>query len=97
MLISEWIGLVALIGTNAGISIGIYKYFDGRISRVYERFDEHKKNVEESFVKKDLCKIMHDNSAANITGLENRLTIQVKDLKKQVEDNFAVVIGLMKK
>lgn len=95
MLIGEWIGLVTLIATNAGISIGIYKHFDGRIeksnanvdtkiARVFQRFDEYKTETENKYVKKDLCKVMHDNNSDNLSGLETRIEKRFDKLDEQV-------------
>jgi hypothetical protein len=91
------IGVGGLLLTNIGVIIGIFKYFNARINRVYERFDEHKKEMADKYVLKDLCKIMHENSSSNLNGLETRINNSFNELKKEVKDNFAVVIDLMKK
>jgi len=97
MQLGEWIGLAGLLATNVGTAIGIYKYFNSKVDRVYERFDEFKKTIKEECVQKDLCKIMHENSSSNLSGLEKRITDSVGKLEKKVDDNFKVVIDLMKK
>ena len=97
MQLGEWIGLVGLLATNAATAVGIYKYFNSKIDRVYERFDEFKKDIKEDFVQRDLCKIMHENSSSNLNGLEKRITDSVRKLEEKVDDNFKVVIDLMKK
>jgi hypothetical protein len=97
MQLGEWIGLASLLVTNVGTAIGIYKYFNSKVDRVYERFDEFKKTIKVEFVQKELCKIMHENSSSNLNGLEKRITDSVGKLEKKVDDNFKVVIDLMKK
>ena len=91
------IGVGGLLLTNIGVIVGIFKYFNARINRVYERFDEHKKTVENKYVLKEMCKIMHENSSSNLNGLEARINSSFNELKKEVKDNFTVVIDLMKK
>lgn len=65
--------VIGLLLTNAGFLFGMWKYFDGRISRVYQRFDEHKESVESKFVRKDLCSMVHTNTADHLTQLESRI------------------------
>ena len=107
MITTEWMGLAGFLLTNLGAHIGVFKYITGKIdknqevndlkiSRVYTRFDEHKKTVEDKFVVKDMCKIVHENSSETLRGMERRMTSSLKDLEKKVDDNFKVVIDLMK-
>lgn len=72
MQIGEWIGLAGLLATNAATAVGIYKYFNNKVDRVYQRFDELKKAINVEFVSKDICKIMlqllFDSGDCNWTG-----------------------------
>lgn len=98
MQLGEWLGLAGLLATNVGTAIGIYKYFNSKVDRVYERFDEYKKIIKSEFVQKDLCKVMHENSSSNLNGLEKRLGDRIENLEKTVADNFKVVMDqLLKK
>ncbi len=83
-MITEWIGMGGLLLTNAGMLIGIYKHFDGRIGRIYERFDQHKKDIEGKFVLNTMCKVMHDNNASNLNGLETRIEKRFDKLDEQI-------------
>jgi len=40
---------------------------------VYERFDQYKTNIENKFVYKDMCSILHQNNSTNFSKLENRM------------------------
>ena len=84
MLISEWIGLTAMIGTNAGVAIGIYKYFNAKLETVWNRFDEHKEKVEATYVRKDACQLLHTSTADNLKGLETRLEKRFDKLEAQI-------------
>jgi hypothetical protein len=98
-MIGEIVSLSALVLTNAGISIGVYKYFNGRVeknstdqdkkfNRVYERFDEHKKETGEKYVLKDMCGVMHKTNAENLVGLETRLNDRLDKADLKIESNF---------
>jgi hypothetical protein len=101
MIIGEWIGLGSLMVANVGLVYVTYNHFSKKIGRVYERFDEYKNHMEGTvdakFVQKDLCAVMHQTNADNLTGIETRLTIALHQLEKKVDDNFRVVIDMMKK
>ena len=63
MNVLEITSVIVAVVSVLGIVFGILKYTAGRIHRVYERFDEHKKTVEiqmkEDFTKKEICQIIH--------------------------------------
>ncbi len=84
MLISEWIGLSTLLATNAGVAIGIYKYFNSKIDTVWKRFDEHKEHTEETYVRKDSCSLLHTTTADNLKGLEGRIDKRFDKLELQI-------------
>jgi hypothetical protein len=73
MTIHDWMGLFGVLIAFCGILFGIFKYYDGRISAVFRRFDDHKKFTDENFVRITTCKILHDASEGNTGRLERRL------------------------
>lgn len=46
---------------------------DSKVSRVYQRFDEYKNMIENSFVRRDVCQVMHQSTAASVTSLASRI------------------------
>jgi ribosomal protein S20 len=92
----QWIALWSLIATQVGAFVGMYKYFDSRINRSYERMDENKKEAEREFVRKESCKILHANTAENLIGTESRIVTRFDKLDKKVEDMFNMIIDLLK-
>ena len=84
MLISEWVGLTGLVGTNAAIGIGIFKYFNNKLESVWRRFDEHKERTESTYVRKDSCQLLHKTTADNLIGLETRLEKRFDKLEEQM-------------
>jgi hypothetical protein len=84
MLISEWIGLTGLLAANAGVNIGIYKYFNSKLDTVWKRFDEHKNKIEETYVRRDSCQLLHASTADNLKGLEIRIDKRFDKLEAQI-------------
>jgi len=97
MVLEDIAVISGILITNAAVNVGIYKYFDARINRVYERLDEHKKENEIKFVRRDLCDVMHKNSSENIIGLELRIVNRFIQLEKKVDDSFDMILGILKK
>jgi hypothetical protein len=89
--------VLGLIATNGALLFGMWKYFDQRISRVYERFDEHKEEIKNEFVKKESCDLLHNNTANNLRGVENRMDARFDKLETKVESAFAMILDLLKK
>jgi hypothetical protein len=85
--------VIGLLLTNAAFLFGMWRYFDGRISRVYERLDEVKMFSDGKFVEKDMCKVLHDQGSLATTGLETRLSIRMDKL----ENKFDRIIDLLTK
>lgn len=73
MILRDWIAMAAMFITFASFMFGLYRYFDGRISAIFRRFDEHKKFTDDNFVRVNTCKILHDVNASNTDKLEKRL------------------------
>ncbi len=107
-MFGEWIGLASLIATNVGINIGIYKYFNNRldklnaendkkVNRIFERFDEHKKDMEEKFVRKDVCLVMHEQTAGNLSGLEVRMEKRLDKLEANIKDSLQEIAKILQK
>jgi hypothetical protein len=92
MLITEIATVSALVLTNAAASVGIYKYFDSRINRVYERIDEIKNMQDKMFVRREMCDVLHKNTADNLVGAENRIVERLTVLEKKVEDLFGRIL-----
>lgn len=88
--------MIGLLITNAGFLFGMWKYFDARLNRVYERFDEHKDTVEEIYVRRDNCTLLHNNTAQNLVGVESRMDIRFDKLEKKVDESFAMIFELLK-
>ena len=65
---------------------------DAKIVRVYSRLDEHKNLIETKFVTKDVCQVLHENTASNLSGLESRITANFDRLEKKIEDTFKLVL-----
>jgi hypothetical protein len=87
----EMMGWLTIVGTNIATSVGIYKYFNGRLARVYERLDEVKQGQENTYVRKDVCGVMHKETANNLIGSEVRLTARLDKL----ENKFDQIIDLI--
>ena len=81
---AEWVGYGGLLLTNIGVFIGMFKHFNNRISRVYERFDEYKRDTDNKYVPNAMCKVMHDNNASNLNGLEERIEKRFDKLDEQI-------------
>lgn len=103
---SETHQIISLLAIMMGIILGAYGYAtkavsdmkketEERIKRVYERFDEYKKNIEgrieRTCVVKDMCVVMHNTNDVNIKRIEesmvhgfNTLSAKIDDVQKQV-------------
>jgi len=88
--------IAGLLLTNAGFLFGMWKYFDARISRVYERLDNVKCFVDSEFIKKEMCRVLHQNSADNFIGVEKRINDRFTQLEKKVDDSFGMILDLLK-
>ena len=101
MLLNEigtLVGIVlGVLGSVLGTTIGLYKYFTGRmdkiqkecsekIARVYERFDEYKTNVESKFVHMDMCELKHENNNVNFIRLEQRVEEGFKRVDAKLDE-----------
>jgi len=89
--------IVGLLLTNAGFLFGMWRYFDTRLSRVYGRLDEVKADTENKYVRKDNCALLHNNTADNLKGVEERMDVRFDKLEKKVDDSFKLILDLLKK
>lgn len=46
---------------------------EGKVGRVYERFDEYKNFIETNFIRKDMCSVLHADNARIAQRTESRL------------------------
>jgi hypothetical protein len=81
----EMIAIIGMLITNAAFLFGCWKYFDARLSRVYTRMDEVREGIEEKYVRKDNCVLLHNNTADNLKGLEARIEKRFDKLDIQIE------------
>jgi hypothetical protein len=88
--------VIGLLLTNAAFLFGMWKYFDARISRVYMRFDEHRTQIEATYVRKDNCALLHSTTVDNLTGVENRMNVRFDKLELKVESAFTMILDLLK-
>ena len=47
--------------------------FDSKIGRVYQRFDEYKTCLESSFIRKEMCDVVHNSTAVAMMEVVKRL------------------------
>jgi len=97
MNLMQWLALWGLVLSQIGAFIGMYKYFDSRINRSYERMDENRKDVEREFVRKESCAILHANTAENLVGTESRMVARFDKLDKKVEDMLNMILDILQK
>ena len=75
----------------------MWKYFDARVTRVYARLDEVKDSIDNKFVLKENCKILHNNTADNFTSSENRTVIRIDKLEAKVEGMMKEILSILRK
>lgn len=66
-------GVLAIVGFAIGTHLKVTKVqedADRKIGRVYERIDETKKDTEIKFVKKDMCDLLHKQTADKVEKIE---------------------------
>jgi hypothetical protein len=88
-----WFAAIGMIISNIAGLVGVLKYFNSRFEKMYKDLDDYKKEADQNYVRKDLCKVMHEQSAINIVGLETRLTIRQDKLEGKMDE----VISLLTK
>lgn len=80
-IIFEWVmggGLLAVVGFSLATyrEIGkIRKDEESKRGRIYERLDEVKKNSDDKFTNKDVCKILHEHLGKDITDIKTDIKL----------------------
>lgn len=65
---------------------------DKKVARIYERFDEYKNFTEFQFVRKDMCGIMHNNTA----GLVADITLRIDGIDKKIDEIKDLIMSKLK-
>ena len=82
--IFEWMvtgGVLALAGVSIGTYIHVGKMKDEqeqKRARVYERLDEVKKDLDEKFVHKDICKVLHEQMARDLVDIKTDVKLLLR-------------------
>lgn len=63
---------------------------DSKRQTIYRRFDEYKNHLETNFVRREMCALMHNETAKAVT----RIADEMSDIKKQLSEVKAIVITL---
>lgn len=63
---------------------------DAKIGRVYERFDDYKVHMEDNFIRKEMCTVMH---AANATATEEFRKEMLRRLESLECKMDAIIMG----
>jgi chaperonin cofactor prefoldin len=62
------------------------------VNRVWARFDEYKKvlddKLENRYVQKNVCDILHQSTASNLQGTEKRIDARLEKLENRVDEAF---------
>jgi hypothetical protein len=96
MIWSEIGAVLGIVGTNALVSLSIYKYFNDKIGRVYGRLDEVKEDIDGKFVRKETCGILHKTTADNLNGAEERIVIRVDKLESKFDKAFETILEYLR-
>ena len=102
-----WIELATFMATMVLGCFGLIRYInsedstvirdtDKMIGRAYTRIDEVKKYMDDEFVREKQCKIMHDNTAFNLAGVEKRMNDRLDKHDEKLEKILEIVMGLKK-
>ncbi len=74
---TEFQVIVGVMCALIAVILGAYKFAADKAQRIYERFDDYKKNIEgrieRTCVVKDMCALMHTTSNENIRRLEEQM------------------------
>ena len=77
MQIVEYIssgGVVALVG----LMWKLVKDSDGKVSRIYSRLDEIKKDNDEKFTRKDMCQLLHKQISDDLTEIKTDIKLMLR-------------------
>jgi hypothetical protein len=93
MSITEIEALVAIVIAVTAAGIGLYKYVNARVSRIYGRFDEYKERIEARFVYREMCQVLHQNNTDNFIKLEKRVDDGFKSVEQKIGDLQKLVLN----
>ena len=93
MQLGELLTIIGLLIANAGFLYGMWKFLDGKIDRVYQRLDE----VKDSFVRKDMCALLHQATVKDIADNVLRIEKSVEKLEGKVEAYFKQILERLDK
>ena len=60
------------------------KDYDDKIGIVFRRFDEYKKNIEDKFVYRQICEVMHTNTAESFDKLDKKVDTGFTEVKQSL-------------
>lgn len=63
---------------------------DAKRQTIYRRFDEYKTHLEQNFVRREMCALMHNETAKAVA----RIADEMIDIKKELSEVKAIVITL---
>jgi hypothetical protein len=63
---------------------------DEKRARVYVRFDEYKNFIETSFVRRDMCNVLHVNTATEVAKTNKRMD----DIERKIDELKDLIIKL---
>jgi hypothetical protein len=103
MTISLWIQLATFVATLIAACFILVRYInsadstvikdtDTKIGRVYGRLDEEKRYRDDCFVRKDMCKVLHEQTAFNLTASETRSNDRFDKLEKKVDQILSILL-----
>jgi hypothetical protein len=55
------------------------------IGRVYQRFDEYKTHMEENFVRREMCEIMHDSTSLKLVEFSAATNLKFGEINKKLD------------
>lgn len=92
--------LIWVVGVGIFISANAYKFgqleqrlatkedVKSKVDRIYERFDVHKKLMEEQFVRKDMCGQMHLTAKDEV----KRIDEEYKNFRHEIRSQFQQIL-----
>ena len=81
-----WVAVIVSLGvsgTMLRVSISVAKDASGKRNEIDNKINENKKEAEEKFVDKDVCKVLHKTLDANI-----------EEIKKKIDSIPAIKVGV---
>jgi len=98
---SFWLQVaIWVIGVGVFIAANAYKFgqleaklatkedVKGKVDRIYERFDVHKKVMEENFVRKDMCGQLHVSAKDEM----KRIDEEYKTFRHEIRNQFQQIL-----